>query len=63
MKIETLINWFQMDLGSVMMSLGYKRCQSCLSQGNKSCKFKVIDLSVGKCFNSLVNFFFIAFLQ
>ena len=50
MKIETLINWFQMDLGSVMMSLGYKRCQSCLSQGNKSCKFKVIDLSVGKCF-------------
>ena len=39
-----------MNLELVMTSLGDKRCQSLLSQEDKNCKIKVIDLSIENCF-------------
>ena len=57
-----------MNIGSNITSLGYKGCQSWLSQANKNCKIKAIDLFVENCFDfpHEFNFFteyFIAFLK
>ena len=46
-----------MNLGSIKTSLGYISCQSLLSQGDKNCKFKVVDLSIKNVLISLITFY------
>ena len=45
-----------MNLGSTMMSLRDKCCQSILSQRDKYCKVRIIDLSFDNILISVLNF-------
>ena len=45
-------------VGSIIMPIGDKGCQSLFRQGDKNCKINVIDHSIEKCFGKPNEFLF-----
>ena len=66
-NIETLLYYFKLNQGSVLMSLGDKGCHNLLREEDKKSKIKMVDFSIQKYFDLPEDFFaniiFIVFLK